>query len=144
MPAATLQNLAAYALQIACLTALAAAVLRILPVPSAGFRYAYWRLVLAAALVAPWLLRAAPRTVETVAVEPIGAAAPAVTLVAQFGAVPAITDSGLPWLALAPWILAAGAAARLLWVAIGMARLHRLRRAGTPVVDPMYQELQHL
>ena len=55
-----------------------------------------------------------------------------------------MTDSGLPWLALAPWILAAGAAARLLWVAIGMARLHRLRRAGTPVVDPMYQELQHL
>ena len=145
MPAAaTLQNLTAYAVQIALIAALAALVLRVVPVASAGFRYAYWRLVLAAALVAPWLLRAAPRAGETIAAESGGATAPAIPFTEMAGAAPALTDGGIPWLEFAPWILAAGTAMRLLWVAIGIARLRRLRSAGTPVADPMYDDLQTL
>src|SRR5688500_4280811 len=145
MPAAaTLQNLTAYAAQIALIAALAALVLRVVPVASAGFRYAYWRLVLAAALVAPWMLRAAPRAAEAIAVEPGGASAPAIPFAEMAGAAPALTDGGIQWLEFAPWILAAGTAMRLLWVAIGVARLRRLRSAGTPVADPMYDDLQKL
>ena len=70
MPAPTLQEFAAYTVQIGLIAALAALILRIVPVASAGFRYAYWRLVLAAALVAPWILGAAPRTAETIVAEP--------------------------------------------------------------------------
>jgi protein TonB len=143
MPAAaTLQNLAAYALQIAVVTALAALLLRVVPVASAGFRYAYWRVVLAAALVAPWVLQAAPRPAERVALGSGSGGAPVTSFADLPSAVPAVVDGGVPWLALAPWILAAGVTVRLLWVAIGIARLQRLRRAGTPVIDPMYQDLQ--
>ena len=141
--AATLQNLTAYAVQIALIAALAALILRFIPVASAGFRYAYWRLVLAAALIGPWVLRATPPAAETIAAAPGGPTAPA-PFAEIVSAAPALTDGGLPWLALAPWILAAGMAMRLLWVAIGIARLRRLRSAGTPVADPMYDELQHL
>jgi len=145
MPAAaTLQNLMAYAAQIALITALAAIVLRVVPVASAGFRYAYWRLVLAAALIAPWLLRSAPGAAGTAAAESGGATAPAISFAEMASAAPALTDGGIPWLALAPWILAAGMAMRLLWVGIGIARLRRLRCAGTLVTDPMYDDLQHL
>src|SRR5687768_755139 len=145
MPAAaTLQNLTAYAVQIALIAALAALILRVVPVASAGFRYAYWRLVLAAALVAPWMLRAAPRAAEAIAVEPGGASAPAIPFAEMAGAAPALTEGGIPWLEFAPWIPAAGMAMRLLWVAVGIARLRRLRRVGTPVADPMYDELQRL
>src|SRR5688500_1840935 len=145
MPAAaTLQNLMAYAAQIALITALAAIVLRVVPVASAGFRYAYWRLVLAAALIAPWLLRSAPGAAGTAAAESGGATAPAISFAEMASAAPALTDGGIPWLALAPWILAAGMAMRLLWVGIGIARLRRLRCAGTLVTDPMYDDLQKL
>jgi TonB family protein len=145
MPAAaTLQNLTAYAVQIALIAALATLILRVVPVPSAGFRYAYWRLVLAAALVAPWMLRAAPRATETITAESGSATAAAIPFAEMAGAAPALTDGGIAWLALAPWILAAGMAMRLLWVGIGIARLRRLRFAGTPVADPMYDDLQKL
>ena len=138
--AATLQNLTAYALQIALVTALAGLLLRIVPVASAGFRYAYWRAVLVAALIAPWLLRAAPRPPEAVADAVMNASGPA--LPALPGAVPALADGGVGWLAFVPWLLAAGIAVRVLWVAFGIARLRRLRRIGTPIDDPLYQELQ--
>ena len=141
MPAATLQNLTAYTVQIALITALAALILRCIPVASAGFRYAYWRLVLAAVLIAPWMLRAAPRA-DTVAVESGSTTAPDMPLAELASAAPALTDGGIPWLALAPLILAAGTAIRLLWVAIGIARLRRLRSGGTPVADPMYDDVQ--
>jgi protein TonB len=53
-------------------------------------------------------------------------------------------ESSAPWSSLAPRILVAGMAMRLLWVAIGIARLRRLRRAGTAVTDPNYEDLQQL
>jgi TonB family protein len=143
MPAAaTLENLAAYALQIAVITALAGLLLRVIPVASPGFRYAYWRIVLAAALVAPWILRAAPPPVEAMAAE--SAAAAPVAFGEWSGSVPALTGGGASWLALAPWLLVSGLAVRLLWVAFGIARLRRLRRTGIPVIDPMYQDIQDL
>src|SRR5687767_4975740 len=99
MPAAaTLQNLAAYALQIAAVTALAALLLRIVPVASAGFRYAYWRVVLAAALIAPWILRAAPRAAEPTAAESAGGAVRVFRFVETSSAVPAAIDGGMMWL----------------------------------------------
>src|SRR5687768_15288018 len=142
LPAGTLQNVTAYAAQIALIAGLAALILRVVPVASAGFRYAYWRLVLVAALVGPWILRPAPLAPETAAVESGGTAAHALPFIETSGPVSALTDGGIPWLALAPWILAAGMTIRLLWVAVGIARLRRLRHAGIPVADPLYDDIQ--
>src|SRR5688572_1171906 len=137
-------DLAAYSLQIAFIALLAEIMSRIVPVRSAGFGYAYWRAVLVAALVMPGIWRAGARAVPVNAGEPIAATSTAMPLIELQTATTAWIESSASWLDLAPWLLAAGVAARLLWVAIGVARLHRLRRGGTPVVDPMYQELQHL
>src|SRR5688572_25913611 len=123
LPAGTLQNVTAYAAQIALIAVLAALILRVVPGVAAGFRYAYWRLVLAAALVGPWILRPAPSAPETAAVESGGTVPRAIPFIETSSPVPALTDGGIPWLALAPWILAAGITMRLLWVAIGIARL---------------------
>jgi TonB family protein len=139
-----LLNLAAYMLQIACIAALAEVTLRLIPVASAGFRYAYWRLVLAGALVMPWVLRAAPPAVEPGAAEPVIALSPGIRLLEFSEAAMGWTASAASWPAVVPWILAAGIAARMLWVAAGVARLRALRRRGDPVADATYQEIQQL
>jgi protein TonB len=133
----------AYLLQIACITLLADVLLRVIPVRAAGFRYAYWRLVLAGSLLAPWLLRT---TVISEAVEfvPVGPVAAAI----DGGAVArAWSETGPAWfdessMALLPWFLLAGTVFRLLWVGAGLMRLRAWRRAGEPIVDSLYEEIQ--
>jgi TonB family protein len=130
----------AYLLQIACVALLAEVLLRVVPVPSAGFRYAYWRLVLVAALVMPWLLRATPDDAMGTAVVTAGPAAIAFTQATQVAT--ALTERGTAWLPPLTWLLAGGAALRLLWVMTGMARLRALRRQGVPIEDGTYDEMQ--
>jgi hypothetical protein len=57
-----LTNLALFALQVCVITGVAAAVLGVLRIASAGTRYLCWRLVLAVCLAMPLLLQ---RTVPT-------------------------------------------------------------------------------
>lgn len=132
----------AYVFQIACVTLLAELLLRLVPVRSAGFRYAYWRLVLVGALAAPWLLRTTitPAEIEFV---PITAA----TALADESVERSWRETGsawlnAPWMTLAPWILLTGSLARLVWVAAGLRRLRAWRRAGEAVADPFYEEVQ--
>jgi TonB family protein len=137
-------DLAAYSLQIACVALLAEIVSRIVPVRNAGFGYAYWRGVLVAALVMPWTWRAAAPAAPANAGEPIAMSSTAFTLIELPTTTTAWVESSSSWSSLAAWILAAGIVARLLWVGVGIARLRRLRRAGTPVSDPLYEDLQLL
>lgn len=134
-----LRNLTAAGLQMACLAVLAEVLLRVVPVAAAGFRYAYWRAVLAAALAAPWLLRATP---DAAAIDPVAMSATALPVVPVADVSSAVVQTGTSWLAALPWLLAAGAAARLLWLATGLVRLRVLRRSGAPVDDAAYAELQ--
>ena len=131
----------AYLLQMACLVILAEVLLRLIPVASAGFRYAYWRLVLGAALVAPWALRAAPAAVAEEATVPV--MFPMATFVEFSEIAPAWSDGGASWLALASWIVGAGAAVRALWVLAGILRLRMRRRTGASIDDALYDEIQH-
>jgi TonB family protein len=135
-----LRNLMAAAIQMAIFAAFAEVLLRALPVAAAGFRYAYWRLVLVGALLLPWLLRATPPPA-------IASAAPAASLpgtplppLADVAGV--VTDSGAGWLPWLPWLIAAGTCLRLLWVAGGIIRLRAARRCGVPVDDVVYDDIQ--
>ena len=142
MPLPDVGNLAAYSLQIACIALLAEIMSRIAPVRSAGFGYAYWRVVLVAALVMPWFWRAGARAVPVNVGEPMATTSTAMPLIELSATTTAWVESSASWSSFAPWILAAGTAIRLLWVAIGIARLRRLRGSGTPVADPMYDDVQ--
>jgi TonB family protein len=130
----------AYLLQIACIAALAEMLQRLVPVSSAGFRYAYWRLVLAGALLGPLVLSqpaSSPPLVDLATLIP--AAAPVTPDVAASAAVPRASEG---WLTLLLVIIASGTVVRLLRVTAGVIRLRALRRSGTPVADPAYDEIQ--
>src|SRR5687767_13837046 len=139
-----LSDLTAYSVQIACIALLAEILLRIVPVRSAGFGYAYWRAVLVASLVMPWIWRAGGGAAPVTVGEPIAKTSTVMPFIELPTATTAWIESSAPWSSLAPRILVAGMAMRLLWVAIGIARLRRLRRAGTAVTDPIYEDLQQL
>ena len=117
--------LAVYSTQILIVigvASLAAAVVK-LPLPAARLRY--WRAVLGLCLLLP----AGPG---------LGASGPAATV--TFEALPGVaaTSPAAPaswtpvFLAVIPWLAAAGAGMRLLWLAVGAARLRRLRRRSQP------------
>ena len=117
--------LAVYSTQILIvigMASLAAAVVK-LPLPAARLRY--WRAVLGLCLLLP----AGPG---------LGASGPAATV--TFEALPGVaaTSPAAPaswtpvFLAVIPWLAAAGAGMRLLWLAVGAARLRRLRRRSQP------------
>ena len=131
----------AYLLQIACIAALAEMLQRLVPVTSAGFRYAYWRLVLAGALVAPLVLSHPPSSPAPLA--SLAAVAPAATTITpDLGMSAAVPRASEGWLTLLLAILACGTLVRLLWVMAGVIRLRALKRSGTPIIDPAYDEIQ--
>lgn len=142
MAADTLGNLAAYMIQIAAITTIAELLLRIVPVSAAGFRYAYWRVVLAGALVAPWLFRQTPVASAEGAAAPVAARAlPIAAFDVPLEAADGVTN-GLAWPELLPWLFAAGVTARALWVIAGLSRLRELRRSGIALYNSEYEEIQ--
>lgn len=133
-----LRNLTAAAMQMACLAVLAEALLRLVPVAAAGFRYAYWRAVLAAALVAPWVLRGSPDLVPAPSLDmPVSAVA-----LPSAEAMAAVASGGTDWFAVVPWLLALGTALRVVWLVAGFVRLRALRQSGVVVDEADYDDLQ--
>jgi protein TonB len=57
-------------------------------------------------------------------------------------ALPLATDAGMSWIPVVAWAWAAGAGLRLAWLAVGLARLGALARAGTPTTDDDTEDLQ--
>ena len=120
-------NILAYCLQVGLLVALAAFVPALVRMRAAGARLVYWQLLLVACLLLPWVrpwhreVIAANISVTTV-VTGVAAAAPA-----SFHISPG---------SLLLWLLAAGTAGRLAWLAVGLSRLRSYRRRGVPFGDP--------
>jgi TonB family protein len=133
-----IHNIVAGGAQIALIVAGAALLQRIVRV-DAGARYYYWRAIAALCVVLPWIqsyrqagAEAAPIAAGRVEVITAGMAAAAAD---QIGS----TD----WGRVAILTIAAGAVARLLWIAAGFVKLRRLRAGAGPIVtSALVTELQ--
>jgi protein TonB len=138
MAIASLPNLTAVAVQIACVGLLAGASIWALRITSPGVTYTLWRAVLIACLALPWAQnpRSAPATGDAlVASESTSAGVPG-----DVNVVPA--DASVDWWPLIMPVLTVGAALRLGWLGIGGYRLRRLRRSGERAQDGEHDALQ--
>ena len=118
----TAGNLVAYALQVAVLIAVTAAVLTLLRVRSPRVRYTAWRSLLLLAAVVPFVQ---PWPVTTTIV-------PAAHVVLQVSVAPAasVFDAATAWgrTHFLPLAIVAGCALRLFWILAGVLRLRRRLR----------------
>jgi TonB family protein len=119
-----LSNLVAYWLQVGLITALAALMLRVSRVRSPGAVLGYWQALLGICLLLP-------------AFEPWNVAPPAIAGIslgkASFGRMAALDVENPSVFALLAAAIAGGIAIRLIWLAIGYARLCRLRHTACPL-----------
>ena len=125
-----LSNFVAYVAQIAVLVIACAGLPRLLGLRVPGVQYAFWRVVLLVCLILPvvqaWKPVAAVEMPSSAAVRSVmssGTSAPADPAGAPLSPFPIDPAVALTFVVLA------GIVARLLWMAIGIARLHTLRRA---------------
>ena len=126
-----LDNVAAYALQIGLLVGIGAALPALLRLKAPGARLFYWQLLLVACLALPWVRPWHSETI-TVATGP-ALTAPfathATTIAPMRPVMPPVTEVAL-------WLLAAGVAVRLAWLAVGLLKLARYRRKGRAMPLP--------
>jgi len=130
-----LRNLLGWSLQVTAVVAAAALAARLIRIDSAALRHAWWRVVLVACLtlpvVQPWRV---PVPTATIRVEN-GASFRDLDLT-RMGAghraslLQRLVARAPSWPTFVPVVLGAGLMARLTWLAIGLARLRRLRRSG--------------
>ena len=129
-------NILIYSAQILVLIGAAAVGAAIFRLPLARARLAYWRVVVVACLILPWvpaLVRVPPAFVSP---HPISRIAFGIT---------AETESG-SWLFTrsVPLLLLLGAVARAAWLALGLLRLRHLRQHSTPApLGPDVDRLKH-
>ncbi len=126
MTPSSLWNLAAYGGQLLVVVAVAAIALRLVRLPHAGARLAYWQTVVAICLALPWLPRPA------LPAAPAGAMVTTSEVMAAVVAVDtAVADGVSASIALAvAVVIALGVLLRGAWLALGFLRLHTLRRQG--------------
>ena len=128
-------NILAWSIQTTLIAVAAALVSRLMPVDSATVRHSWWRAVLVACLalpvLQPWRHPASP----SVPFAAIGMAPGDVAAIGGGTLRPVSTALGIgvhlpSWPALLTLVFAAGVLVRLAWLAAGLVRLRRLRRAG--------------
>jgi TonB family protein len=139
MAIASLSNLFAVSVQIACVALLAGALIWGLRITSAGLSYALWRGVLVVCLALPFIQT--PHggiTVVPAAMLPADTAA-ALAPGTVNGAPPRTPVDWSWWIGLT---LLAGVIARLTWLGIGIYRLRALRRCGERACDSRTADLQ--
>ena len=121
-----LSNLGVYSLQIGLLVGVAAVVPRLVRLRAPAARLAYWHILLAACFLLPLVRPWQPQVV---------AAPPAISYrspAAVHSAPAAPAHREFPWGDAVLWALGAGAAARLVWLAVGLVRLRRYRLNSHP------------
>jgi TonB family protein len=138
-----LSNLASYSIQVAVIVGLGTLLHYLLRIDAPWLRHAYWRTLLAACLLLPLVQGRQPAPVEAVAAPQIGMAAP-VTLTVSMQTGRVSSNAPTDWASMATKALAAGVAFRLLWTAIGLWQLRRLRTAGEPAAAAEHDDLQSL
>jgi TonB family protein len=147
----TLSNLLAWCFQTTLLTVASAVAMNLLKVDAPVIRHACWRTVLliclALPLVQPWQPLASIPLVGQ-AGSSLASASPDLRALPVVPPISIRNSTLAPsggWLAWAGLVLAAGAAARLVWIVVGLLRLRRLRRTGEPAApDGGYDELRAL
>jgi TonB family protein len=138
-----LSNLASYSIQVAVIVGLGTLLHYLLRIDAPWLRHAYWRTLLAVCLLLPLVQGRQPAPVEAVAAPQIGMAAP-VTLTVSMQTGRVSSNAPTDWASMATKALAAGVAFRLLWTAIGLWQLRRLRTAGEPAAAAEHDDLQSL
>ena len=123
MIAAIVANLLPWSLQAAGVVAAGALLPWLFRLDVAGVRYTYWRAVAVLCLALPWVQ---PYTHEPALVSTVAADVAVAGSQAQSAAV---ATARVDWGVIALVVLAAGILLRLLWLALGLARLRRLRNA---------------
>jgi TonB family protein len=122
-------NLSSYCLQIGLLIGVAALIPTVLRLAEPRARLAFWHIVLAACLALPLF---APWRQESVTV----GASIHVARNVPLRTVPPARDREIPWNRIALGVLAAGAAIRFAWLALGLARLRQYRRRAIALDPP--------
>jgi TonB family protein len=125
-----LNNVTVYALQIGALVVIGAALPVVLRLKAARARLLYWQLLLVACLALPWL-RPWHSEVVAIATPPV---APVQAIALLQTSAPVQTSVSMVEIGL--WLLVAGMAVRLVWLAIGLLKLARYRRNGVPTPMP--------
>jgi TonB family protein len=120
---AIVANLLPWSLQAAGVAAAAALLPWLFRLDAAGVRYTYWRSVALLCLALPWI-----QTYERARPTTTNAAVAMATATASAASSP-VTAAGINWEAIAAVIVATGIALRLAWLALGVVKLRRLRRA---------------
>lgn len=136
------QNLFAYSAQVMLLVLVCAGLPRLLRLSAPALQLVFWRTLLALCvllpLVQPWRSLAVERA-PGAAVDSSALAAAPPDIAAASGPV---GDAARGWMALVAVVLVAGIGVRLLWIAAGVARLHRLRRRATADTSADFDDLR--
>jgi TonB family protein len=125
----TFGNLAAWSIQAALIVGAGLTTLWLVQLEAPAVRYLFLRALLAICLTLPLVQ---PRTTVEVALErgTTGGVAIAVTSGQARGPANAVAAHALPWPSAIGAVILVGALARLVWIAAGIVKLRRLRRAG--------------
>jgi TonB family protein len=135
-----LGNLLAFSAQAAIIATVALVLPMLLRINSAGLRYAFWRAMLGVCLALPWLQARQVVPAEEI-LQPIATAGRSSEIGSSINSAASATlDPALIVIA----IVVAGAVVRMLWLAIGYAKLQVLRGAGERAHDDEYRELHAL
>lgn len=139
-----LLNLGAYSIQVACIVALGTLLHYVLRLDAPWLRHAYWRWLLAVCLVLPLIQgRQQPLPADVAAGPQMAAPAP-VVLTVSMGTGKVSSNQPVDWTPIVIRVLAAGMMLRLLWTAMGLWQLWRLRRAGEAAGPDEHEDLQQL
>ena len=130
------ENVVAWSIQVSSVALAALVVSALLRVTHPAARYAFWRAVLVLCLLLPWVPALPPLTSNGTATVLESVVAP------SDGIADGVSESPVDWRGVVFAIVAAGVSVRLVWLAIGYARLRRLRSAGASARDEEFADVQ--
>jgi TonB family protein len=139
----TAPNFIAYVAQVSIVVLICAGLPRILGLRAPGVQYVFWRLVLLVCLALPFVQPWRPgEAAPTSSANSAAATRAAVTPVRAPASPAPNPDRPVDWAAAAGIVLAAGAIARLGWIALGVIRLTALRRRSRGAAAIGFDDLQ--
>lgn len=140
-------NFLAYGAQIASIAAIGTALHCALGIEAPWLRHAYWRCLLVVCLLLPLtqsreVAAPVPSAPTYAAVETGIVRAAPVVLTVSMATGRVRSNEPIQWLPIVAATVAAGCVLRLLWTAIGLWQLRRLRHSGEPAVSTEHDDLQ--
>jgi TonB family protein len=122
-------NVLLYSTRVACVTAIAAVVFAAVRVNVATVRYGYWRAVLALSLLLAWIPMWPSKATTT------GMTSATANFLSIASTAASLTPASvIEWNRVVLPLLVLGVMFRLIWIAVGLSKLRRLRHAGNVAV----------